>query len=223
MAESVPHSLWQRVKMPRGSLVSWHVEGELWKLGYTHVAGIDEAGRGALAGPVVAAAVIFPPGVTIADVDDSKRLTPSEREALFHTILRAALGVGVGSVDASVIDRVNIRQGTLLAMRAALQALACQPDFLLIDGRDGVAATQPQRMVVRGDQTVGSIAAASIVAKVSRDRYMAWLDGQFQGYGLAQHKGYGTIAHVQAIQQLGPTTIHRLTFHGVAQTGSRDG
>jgi ribonuclease HII len=208
--------------MPRVSRVNWHVEGELWNLGYTHVAGIDEAGRGALAGPVVAAAVILPPGVTIANVDDSKRLTRGEREALFHTILRVALGVGVGSVDASVIDRVNIRQGTLLAMWAALQDLACQPDFLLIDGRDAVAAIQPQRMVVRGDQTVGSIAAASIVAKVSRDRHMASLDGQFQGYGLAQHKGYGTMAHVQAIQQLGPTTIHRLTFRGVVQAGDRD-
>jgi ribonuclease HII len=208
--------------MPRVSLVNWHVEGELWKLGYTHVAGIDEAGRGALAGPVVAAAVVFPPGVTIANVDDSKRLTRGEREALFQTILRVALGVGVGSVDASVIDRVNIRQGTILAMRAALQSLACAPDFLLIDGRDGVEAIQPQRMVVRGDQTVGSIAAASIVAKVSRDRYMESLEGQFRGYGLAQHKGYGTMAHVHAIQRLGPTTIHRLTFRGVAQTGHRD-
>jgi ribonuclease HII len=208
--------------MPRVSLVNWYVEGELWDLGYTHVAGIDEAGRGALAGPVVAAAVIFPPGVTIANVDDSKRLTRGEREALFHTILRVARGVGVGSVDASVIDRVNIRQGTILAMRAALQNLACAPDFLLIDGRDGVEAIQPRRMVVRGDQTVGSIAAASIVAKVSRDRYMESLEGQFQGYGLAQHKGYGTMAHVHAIQRLGPTTIHRLTFRGVAQTGHRD-
>jgi ribonuclease HII len=208
--------------MPRISLVNWRVEEELWNLGYTHVAGIDEAGRGALAGPVVAAAVIFPPGVTIANVDDSKRLTRGEREALFHTILRVALGVGVGSVDASVIDRVNIRQGTILAMRAALQDIACAPDFLLIDGRDGVEAIQPQRMVVRGDQTVGSIAAASVVAKVSRDRYMEALEGQFQGYGLAQHKGYGTMAHVHAIHQLGPTPIHRLTFRGVTQTGHRD-
>ena len=184
--------------------------------------GIDEAGRGALAGPVVAAAVIFPPGVTVANVDDSKRLTPVERDGLFQTILRVAMRVGVGYVDASVIDRVNIRQATLLAMQEAVQDLACQPDFLLIDGRDGLPANQPQRMVVRGDQTVGSIAAASIVAKVSRDRYMASLDGQFQGYGLAQHKGYGTVAHLRAIRQLGPTVIHRVTFRGVVQTASRD-
>jgi len=207
--------------MPRVSLVTWYVERDLWNLGYTCVAGIDEAGRGALAGPVVAAAVIFPPGVTIPNVDDSKRLTRGERDALFQTIRRVAMGVGVGYVDASVIDGVNIRQGTLLAMQAALQDIACQPDFLLIDGRDGVPAHQPQRMVVRGDQTVGSIAAASIVAKVSRDRFMESLDGQFQGYGLAQHKGYGTAAHLRAIQQLGPTRIHRVTFRGVVQTASR--
>ena len=207
--------------MPRVSLVSWHGEQDLWNQGYTRVVGIDEAGRGALAGPVVAAAVIFAPGVTIANVDDSKRLTAVERDELFQTILRVAMGVGLGYVDASVIDRVNIRQGTLLAMQAAVRDLGCQPDFLLIDGRDGVPAHQPQRLVVRGDQTVGSIAAASIVAKVSRDRYMESLDGQFQGYGLAQHKGYGTVAHLRAIQQLGPTVIHRVTFRGVLQTASR--
>jgi ribonuclease HII len=170
---------------------------------------------------VVAAAVIFPPGVTIANVDDSKRLNPAQRDELFQMILGVAMGVGVGYVDASVIDRVNIRQGTLLAMQAAVQDLACRPDFLLIDGRDGVPANQSQRMVVRGDQTVGSIAAASIVAKVSRDRCMESLDDQFQGYGLAQHKGYGTVTHLRAIQQLGPTMIHRITFRGVVQTASR--
>jgi ribonuclease HII len=221
MAERERPGTKQRIKMPRISLVSWHGERDLWNRGYTHVAGIDEAGRGALAGPVVAAAVIFPPGVTIANVDDSKRLTPAQRDELFQTILRLAMGVGVGYVDASVIDRVNIRQGTLLAMQAAVQDLAYRPDFLLIDGRDGVPANQPQRMVVRGDQTVGSIAAASIVAKVSRDRYMESLDDQFQGYGLAQHKGYGTVTHLRAIQQLGPTMIHRITFRGVVQTASR--
>ena len=200
------------------SLISWHVEENLWEHGYAHVAGIDEAGRGALAGPVVAAAVVCRPGLTIANVDDSKRLTPEERDELYHTIRRVAMGIGVGFIDASVIDRINIRQATLLAMQAAMQDLACQPDFLLVDGRDRVPVNQPQRIVVHGDQTVGSIAAASIVAKVSRDRYMETLDGQFQGYGLAQHKGYGTVTHVRAIQQLGPTMIHRVTFRGVVQT-----
>jgi ribonuclease HII len=202
--------------MPRGCLITWTVESDLWNREYTHVTGIDEAGRGALAGPVVAAAVILPPGVAIHNVDDSKRLTRTEREVLFQEILRMAIGVGVGYVDASVIDRVNIRQATLLAMQAAIQDLPCKPDFLLIDGRDRAPASQPQWMFVRGDQTVGSIAAASIVAKVSRDRFMESVDGQFPGYGFAQHKGYGTTAHLQAIQHLGPSMIHRVTFRGVA-------
>jgi ribonuclease HII len=126
----------------------------------------------------------------------------------------------VGFIDAPVIDRINIRQATLLAMQTAVHDLACQPDFLLVDGCDRVPVSQPQYAVVRGDQTHGSIAAASIIAKVSRDRYMEALDGQFRGYGLAQHKGYGTVIHLRAIQQLGPTTIHRVTFRGVAQRAS---
>lgn len=215
------HGAPQETTMHPVSLISWQAENKLWKHGFTHIAGIDEAGRGALAGPVVAAAVICRPGVTIANVDDSKRLTPAERDELYDAIRQVAMGVGVGFIEASVIDRINIRQATLLAMQAAVQDLACTPDFLLVDGRDGVPVNQPQRMVVRGDQTVGSIAAASIVAKVSRDRYMEVLDGQFQGYGLAQHKGYGTVTHLRAIQQLGPTMIHRVTFRGVVQKASR--
>jgi ribonuclease HII len=209
--------------MSRACLVTWGVEIDLWERGYTYIAGIDEAGRGALAGPVAAAAVILPTGVTIENVDDSKRLTREQREALFPEILQVAIGVGVGYVDARAIDRVNIRQGTLLAMRAAIQALPCLPDFLLVDGRDQAPASQPQWQFVRGDQTVGSIAAASIVAKVSRDRFMASLDGQYPGYGLAQHKGYGTAAHLRALQQLGPSPIHRLTFQGVAYRASPHG
>jgi ribonuclease HII len=183
-----------------------------------YVAGIDEAGRGALAGPVVAAAVILPAGQTLQNVDDSKRLRPQAREALYHEILRAAVGVGVGYVDADTIDRVNIRQGTILAMQAAIQELSCRPDILLIDGLDRVPADQPQRQYVHGDQLIGSIAAASIVAKVSRDRLMVAVDARYPAYGFAQHKGYGTTIHLQAIERLGPSLLHRLTFRGVAQT-----
>src|SRR5262245_17107473 len=204
--------------MAHACLVTWTVEKDLWKQGCTHIAGIDEAGRGALAGPVVAAAVILPPGLTIPNVDDSKRLSREKRETLFQEILRVAMAVGVGYTDASVIDRVNIRQGTLLAMQAAIQNLSCKPDVLLIDGRDQVSASLPQRLFVRGDQTVGSIDAASIVAKVSRDRFMESLDDELLGYGLRQHKGYGTAAHLRAIRQLGPSTMHRVTFRGVGHT-----
>jgi ribonuclease HII len=194
------------------------VEIDLWRNGYGLVAGIDEAGRGSLAGPVVAAAVILRPHVTIPNVDDSKRLTRDTRETLFDSIAQMAAGIGVGYIDAGVIDRVNIRQATLLAMQAAIRTLPCAPEFLLIDGRDRVPSTVRQRLFVRGDQTVGSIAAASIVAKVTRDRLMEKFDGQFPDYGFAQHKGYGTAAHLQAIQLLGPSAIHRKTFRGVTST-----
>jgi len=208
--------------MPHASRVGWETETELWQAGYTRIAGLDEAGRGALAGPVVAAAVVFPPGTAIPKVDDSKRLSRDVREALFLQIANAASGISVGYSDAEVIDDVNIRQGTLLAMQAAVRDLPCLAEFLLIDGRDGVPSVLPQRMIVRGDQTVGSIAAASIVAKVTRDRLMEGLDRQFPGYGFARHKGYGTTAHLHALQQLGPSTIHRKTFRGVAwEAGSR--
>jgi ribonuclease HII len=197
------------------SHVSWATETELWQAGYTLIAGVDEAGRGALAGPVVAAAVVFPPGQAIPRVDDSKRLTRDVREVLFQQIADAAAGIGVGYSDADVIDEVNIRQGSLLAMQAAVRGLPCLAEFLLIDGRDAVPSVLPQRMIVRGDQTVGSIAAASIVAKVTRDRLMERLDRRFPGYRFAQHKGYGTTAHLHAIQLLGPSSIHRKTFRGV--------
>jgi ribonuclease HII len=202
--------------MPNACLVNWTVEIDLWNQGYTLVAGIDEAGRGALAGPVVAAAVILPPNTAVPHVDDSKRLTSAEREALFQEICRQAAGIGVGYVEATVIDHVNIRQGTLLAMRAAIQDLPCPPDFLLIDGCDQAPASQLQRTFVRGDQTVGSIAAASIIAKVTRDRLMEAFASRFPGYGFGQHKGYGTVAHLRALQRLGPCLIHRRSFRGVA-------
>jgi ribonuclease HII len=205
------------------SRVSWETETELWQAGYARIAGVDEAGRGALAGPVVAAAVVFPPGTAIPKIDDSKRLTCDLREALFQQIANAASGISVGYSDAEVIDDINIRQGTLLAMQAAVRGLPCLAEFLLIDGRDGVPSVLPQRMVVRGDQTVGSIAAASIVAKVTRDHLMERLDRQFPGYGFAQHKGYGTTAHLRALQLLGPSLIHRKTFRGVTcKAGGRE-
>jgi ribonuclease HII len=194
--------------------ISWALETALWNERYRLVAGVDEAGRGALAGPVVAAAVILPPHARIEHVDDSKRLAPARREVLYERIQRVAIGIGVGVIEAAVIDRLNIRQATLLAMRAAVEALPCQPDYLLIDGQDAVMMPLAQRACIRGDQTVGSIAAASIVAKVSRDRLMHSLDRQYPGYGLAQHKGYGTAAHLAALRARGPTPIHRRTFRG---------
>jgi len=203
--------------MGRVCQVTWSTEVALQNAGYRLVAGLDEAGRGALAGPVVAAAVVLPLDLQLDVVDDSKRLLPQVREAAFEVIQRVALGIGVGDVAAEVIDRINIRRGTLRAMQAAIEALPQRPEYLLIDGRDAVALPLPQRAIVHGDQLVGSIAAASIVAKVTRDRLMRSYDAQFPGYGFAQHKGYGTAAHLQALRRLGPSPIHRHTFRGVCE------
>lgn len=209
--------------MRRVSLVTWTVETELWCRGCVWIAGVDEAGRGALAGPVVAAAVMLTRPDGLEGVDDSKCLSRATREALFHRIHQVAVGVGVGIIDSAVIDRVNIRQGTLLAMRCAIQQLPRMPEYVLIDGLDDLPLHLPQRPVVRGDGTVGIIAAASIVAKVTRDRVMAQYDRQFPAYSFAQHKGYGTAAHLHALRTLGPCAIHRQTFRGVIGTGPLHG
>lgn len=185
--------------------------------GYRLIAGIDEAGRGALAGPVVAAAVVLPIGVRIEGVDDSKKLSPETRERLFDVIMAHALRVGVGMASAKVIDRINILQATRLAMQEAVGKLSPQPDFLLIDGISRIASPLPQQTIKKGDSLSLSIAAASIIAKVSRDRLMRELDLKHPGYGLAGHKGYGSASHMEAIRQLGPSPIHRLTFGGVKE------
>jgi ribonuclease HII len=201
--------------MRQVSAVTWDVERGLWDRGYRYLAGIDEAGRGALAGPVVAAAIVLPPYSGVPRVDDSKRLSPHVRELLYVQIQAVATFIGVGIVGAEVIDQINIRQGTLKAMMAALQGASQHIEYLLIDGLETVPVPLTQQAFVRGDQTIGSIAAASIVAKVTRDRLMDTMEQLYPGYGFAQHKGYGTASHLQAIRQRGPSVIHRRTFRGV--------
>ena len=185
--------------------------------GFTCVAGIDEAGRGPLAGPVMAAAVILPVGLKIIGVDDSKKLTPDKREKLFDVIMAQALSVGVGVVTPSDIDRINILQATRRAMLAAVQHLSPQPDYLLIDGISTIDSAIPQKTIKKGDALSLSIAAASIIAKVTRDRLMIEMDTKYPGYGFAGHKGYGSTSHMAAIRVLGPSPIHRLTFCGVKE------
>jgi len=185
--------------------------------GYRLVAGIDEAGRGALAGPVVAAAVILPTGLRIAGVDDSKKLTPETRERLFDIIVSQAVSVGVGMGNSDMIDRINILQATRHAMLEAVSKLSIQPDFLLIDGISTIAAPIPQQTIKKGDSLSISIAAASIIAKVTRDRLMHDMDTAFPGYGFASHKGYGSAVHMENIRRLGPLPIHRKTFAGVRE------
>ncbi|MFA7405993.1 MAG: ribonuclease HII [Pelobacteraceae bacterium] len=185
--------------------------------GFTNVAGIDEAGRGPLAGPVMAAAVILPTGLTINGVDDSKKLTPEKRERLFDIIMAQALSVGVGIMAPAEIDRINILQATRRAMLLAVQNLSLHPDYLLIDGISTIDSTVPQKTIKKGDSLSLSIAAASIIAKVTRDRFMVEMDSQYPGYGFSGHKGYGSAAHLDAIRKLGPSPIHRLTFGGVKE------
>ncbi|GAK55958.1 ribonuclease HII [Candidatus Vecturithrix granuli] len=181
------------------------------------IAGVDEAGRGCLAGPVVAAAVILPPEWTLPQINDSKQLTPSQRETLFPLIQQRALSVGVGMVPAEVIDQVNILQATYLAMEQAIANLSITPDYLLLDAVTLKNVPLRQRGIIKGDSLSISIAAASIIAKVSRDRLMLDYHQQYPHYGFAVHKGYGTKQHRQAIAQFGPCPIHRKTFRGVKE------
>ncbi len=192
-------------------------EKTAYSSGFTYVAGIDEAGRGPLAGPVMAAAVILPAGLTITGVDDSKKLTPDKREKLFDIIMAQALSVGVGITTPADIDRINILQATRRAMLAAVQQLLTQPDYLLIDGISTIDSAIPQKTIKKGDSLSLSIAAASIIAKVTRDRLMVEMDTKYPGYGFAGHKGYGSAFHMAAIRALGPSPIHRLTFCGVKE------
>ncbi len=185
--------------------------------GYTSIAGVDEAGRGPLAGPVVSAAVILPPDFDVTGVTDSKKLTLRKREQQYKRIYAEALTVGIGIVDAVEIDRINILQAALLSMAMAVANLAPQPEFLLIDGIFDIPAPLPQKHIKKGDSLSVSIAAASIVAKVSRDRLMQRYHADYPQFGFDRHKGYPTKAHKAAIAAHGPCLIHRRTFNGVRQ------
>ena len=187
-------------------------EQNLRQQGYQRIAGIDEAGRGALAGPVVAAAVILPINCQISGVTDSKQLTPKKRTELFDEIYRTALAVGVGSIDNRDIDQINILQATMGAMVQAIVQIAPAPDYALVDGTHLPEISLPAKAIPKGDTLVQSIAAASIIAKVTRDRLMIELNETYPGYGFQVHKGYGTLRHRQAIAQLGPCPIHRRSF-----------
>ena len=180
--------------------------------GYHWVAGVDEAGRGPLAGPVVAAAVVFPPDYENRDIDDSKRLSTRKREILYERIRADALAVGFGVIEADVIDRINILQASLQAMRDAVLELAPPPDYLLVDGCHKIPIVMPQEAVVHGDARSLSVAAASILAKVTRDRIMEIYHRQYPRYNFMKNKGYGTREHREAIRDWGCCKIHRRSF-----------
>ncbi|RKU18964.1 ribonuclease HII [Candidatus Poribacteria bacterium] len=180
--------------------------------GYKQIAGIDEAGRGALAGPVIAAAVILPINCSIKGLQDSKQLTPKQRDHLHDEIYRVAVSVGIGAADNHVVDSLNVLEATLLAMRRAIENLTSQPDYLLIDGINFPATDIQGEAIKKGDSRSYSIAAASIIAKTTRDRRMIALDRTYPNYGFSQHKGYPTSQHRHAIAKFGASDIHRHTF-----------
>ncbi len=196
-------------------------EKALWQAGMRLVAGLDEAGRGAWAGPVVAAAVILPAfdelPAELRDVDDSKCLSPAQRQRLYHAVLRHAYAWGVGIVPAQEIDRLGIVPATRTAMELALDSLTCRPEAVLVDALRLPEVSCPQEAIIRGDQLCVSIAAASIVAKVTRDHWMTAAHAWLPAYGFAHHKGYGTAEHRSALQRYGPSPIHRLSYAPVAE------
>lgn len=192
------------------------LEKELGSQGFNLVAGVDEVGRGPLAGPVVAAAVIFPPDVAIPGINDSKKLSAIERIALSAEIEPRARACSIGIVTPGEIDRFNILKASLMAMRRAVEKLSIQPDFLLIDGREKIGQLKiPQRAVIKGDSLSQSIAAASIIAKVARDKMMATLHREFPHFDFVHNQGYGTKSHKEALSKFGPCPEHRRSFSPV--------
>ena len=204
--------------MAKDPVCGWKLEKAARKVGMLRIAGCDEVGRGPMFGPVVAAAVILAPKCRLEGLNDSKKLSEKKRNELDVEIRANAVAWAIAAVDAETIDRTNIRQASLLAMKLAVQQLALSPDYLLIDGCDTIDWPCPQQSVIQGDGTSFSIAAASVIAKVYRDRLLVELDRQFPGYGLASHKGYCSLEHREALARLGPTPLHRRSFSPVAQT-----
>lgn len=192
--------------------MDYSIEKTYWDQGIQYVAGVDEAGRGPLAGPVVAAAVIFPPHVFIEEVDDSKKLSPGQREIAFDLIHKKALSIGAGIISETEIDRINILQATLKAMQCAVSDLSQSPEFIIVDGNRTPEWLWKSMPLIKGDSLCHSVAAASIIAKVIRDRIMIDLDKRFPEYQFASHKGYATKTHRAAILKYGISPVHRKTF-----------
>lgn len=190
----------------------WQLESDLHAQGYGTLCGVDEAGAGPLAGRVYAAAVILPQGWDHPYLNDSKRVTPRRRDLLYEAITQEALAWSVAWAEPEEIDAINILQARMLAMERAIQGLSLPPDLALIDGNRSQGITTPNQTVVKGDSKSASIAAASILAKVCRDRHMVEMDRQYPQYGFAQHKGYPTKLHYERLRQYGPCPIHRKTF-----------
>ena len=191
----------------------WQLENSIYaSSGTSYIAGVDEAGRGPLAGPVCAAACILPRNLEIPGLNDSKKLSPQKREALYDVIIKSAVSYGIAFATVEEIESLNILNATFLAMNRALSQLSPQPALALIDGNRNSGISIPSRCVVKGDSLCADIAAASVLAKVTRDRYMLTMAEQYPEYGFEKHKGYGTAQHYAALRQFGPSPIHRPSF-----------
>lgn len=190
----------------------WEFEEKYYDQGFRYVCGVDEAGRGPLAGPVCAAAVILPPHIDIPGLNDSKKLSDKRRRELLPIIKDAAIAYGIAFADEKEIDEINILQATFLAMERAVSQLSAKPDILLIDGNREKDFGTPVETIVKGDSRSASIAAASVLAKVTRDDYLLQMAEQYPEYGFEIHKGYGTKAHYSALEKFGPCPLHRMTF-----------
>ena len=190
----------------------WELENEIYDEGYELLCGVDEAGRGPLAGPVYAAAVILPRGLVIEGLNDSKKLTEKKREALFDPICKAAISFGIARSEVEEIEEFNILNATFLAMNRAIAQLSPTPALALIDGNRNTGITFPSRAIIKGDGRCAEIAAASVLAKVSRDRFMLQMAEEYPEYHFEAHKGYGTAAHYAALREYGPSPIHRMSF-----------
>jgi ribonuclease HII len=199
-------------------ICGWKLERAARRRGALRIAGLDEVGRGPMFGPVVAAAVILAKGARLDGLTDSKKLSEKMRNEFDREVRANAIAWAVAAVDVETIDRINIRRASLLAMRLAVEQLALSPDYLLIDGLDTIDWPCPQQSVIQGDATSLSIAAASVLAKVHRDRLLVEFDRAYPGYGLARHKGYCSAEHLEALARLGPTPLHRKSYRPVAQT-----
>lgn len=206
---------WQRERDRLGRMYSY--ERQVWAMGYRLVAGVDEAGRGPLAGPVVAAAVILPSELIFPGLDDCKRLSPRRRQEVYEDILGRAVAVGLGISNPDGIDESNVLMATYKAMVKAIQNLSPAPDYLLVDSLHVPGVHQPQSPIVGGDTLSASIAAAAIVAKVTRDQHMVEMDRLYPEYGFANHKGYGTAEHRAALERYGPSPIHRRMNPGAGE------
>lgn len=189
-----------------------YFESRLYAEGVSSIAGVDEVGRGCLAGPVVAASVILPRDCKIEGINDSKKLSPRKRDELYDVILKEAVSFGIGVISPKEIDDINILQATLKAMKVAVESLNVRPQHLLIDGNQRIDVNIPQKIIVKGDTRSISVGAASIIAKVTRDRMMAELEKDIPNFRFSVHKGYGTALHLRELKEHGPTRIHRMTF-----------